>query len=199
MVETDRQKILRLETELAELKTRLIPENPEPMNVAPIEEGTTIRYPRSTDVDLPNRDECVKLMAIVARAFPRFEFEIESREFLDGFTASMWRLGQLKRSDKLSRVNDWAIETDNFLHQPGGMRGNCLNGSFFAAVMASGDIKFMLGNASQGISPKAGLDYNGTPARAAWREVLERGSPRQPAPSVDHSRSPSSPAEVRFF
>lgn len=196
MAENTDQRIARLQRELDDLKAARAA--PPTVTKPIIEEGTRILYTRLIDIDLPNEAEAEKLLAAVVHAYPRFEFDIHKRGFVDGFVASMWRIGQLKRTEKMTRLTDWAIECDNFLHQPGGMRGDPMNGSFTAAVLASGDVRWTRGNSALGIPARVGLDFHGSPARAAWREVLERGTPRAPDADVD-TRAPSSPSRVHFY
>jgi hypothetical protein len=201
MTSTDRERITLLETELAELKSRLPPEK----KPAPIveDEGVRVTYSRRAPIELPTRDECEKLIAIVFRTYPQldpeFTREWDRRQYVDGFTSALWRIAYWGRVEKLQRASDLAIEASTYVRttRPGDAVGD-VSGAFLVAAIAAGDVKFSVGNSALGAPWKVGLGYHGEPARPAWKEILQRGSLRAPEPTA-HDPRPVPQPHIRHY
>lgn len=210
------QRISALEQENRELKARLdaLAPKPAPRPAPPVEEGVVkVSYPRSTPITMPTVAEFEKLLAIVATAHPnvvpKFDRESDRMEFFRGFTASFERIASLRRlvgdggAPVLNLKFDarwWAQEAYGWLQQRG-TPAETMNGSFFAAVIASGDIAYSFGNRAEGISAHVGLGYGDglTASTAGWRGVIGRGQPRPSTSPPAPMRAPPSPAQVRIY
>jgi len=186
--ETTMQRIKRLEAEIAQLKAESAP---PPLQQ---EAAVTIRYSRASSIAVPTLEQCEKLIAFVARSgvVPRLASDRDRRDFLAGFLASFHRLAELRRLDGLNLKRperDWMLEASNWLSERG-TSADVSNGSFFAAVVASGDIPYSFAKSDLGIAAYVGLthDSGARSAQPAWRTVLERGRPR-PAEATPTPRS----------
>jgi hypothetical protein len=164
-----------------------------------------VSYTRSSSIALPSRAEYEALLAVVARAgvVPQFTGDNEKRDFFLGFVGSFERIASLRRSERLNLkrpARDWAAEAYGWLYQRG-TPAETANGSFFAAILAAGDIQYSLPKPTLGVPAYIGIgfDPDGRVASAAgWRRVLENGKPRgpDPAPETLSQRSPT--AQVRI-
>ena len=162
----------------------------------------TVTYSHSIPIERPTGEQFEKLLAIVARAHPtvvpKFARESDRSEFFRGFVASFERIASLRRTAGLNAKNDahwWANEAYRWLHEPG-TPAETTNGSFFAAVIAAGDVPFSFANRAEGVSAYVGLTFDTdfrTAAPAAWRGVIERGQPRPPAAPPHPPRHPRAP------
>ena len=185
MTETDKARIARLETELAELKSRIEAEQ----KTAPIIEdaGVRVTFSRRAPIELPSRDECEKLIEIVFRKYPqldpKFDREWDRKQYVDGFASALWRIAYWGRVEKFHRASDLAIEANQYVRETrSGDAVGDVSGAFLVAAIAAGDVKFSTGNSALGMPWKVALGFHGEPARPAWKEVLSRGFPRVPEP-----------------
>jgi hypothetical protein len=170
MTENTAQRVQRLEAEIAGLKAL------HPLRKRlPVEEpGVSVTYCRSSPIDLPSPTEYEKLLAIVARAgaVPQFASESERREFYLGFIGSFERIASLRRSEGLNLkrpARDWADEAHGWLHQRG-TPVETTNGSFFAAILAAGDISYSIAKPALGVPAYIGLHL--TPMAASPRRQV---------------------------
>jgi hypothetical protein len=204
MAETvDQQRIRQLEAEVAELKAKTKPQPPAAARVA--EDGVRVTYSRKCSIELPTMEQYRRLISIVARSgvVPNFDGKTIDPAFLAGFVGSFERITSLRRSDGLNHkrpARDWAAEAYHWLKERG---DTCdpTNGSFYAAVIAAGDVHYSLPQLSLGIPALVGLTYDqdDRPASAAaWRGVLERGQPRPPTNPVPVGRKLPTPT-VRYI
>lgn len=201
MTETDKQRISRLESELAELKARLEPEK----KAAPIveDEGVRVTFSRRAPIEMPTRDECEKLIAIVFRTYPQLDPEYtrewDRTQYIDGFASALWRIAHWGRVAKFQRASDLAIEAQNYVREtrPGDAVGD-VSGAFLVAAIAAGDVRFAVANSARGEPWKVGLGYHGEPARPAWKEILQRGSLRPPEPTA-HDPRPVPQPHIRHY
>jgi hypothetical protein len=206
---TDRERIAALEaqnqqlhSEIAQLKAG----RPEPRQPAPLaEEGVTVSHPRIYPIEMPTTEQFEKLLNIVARVYPKSvpAYRVHD-EYFRGFVGSFERITSLRRSSSLNitqGVQYWADEAYSWLRERG-TPAETTNGSYFAAVAASGDVDFSLANRDQGILPYYGLTFD-TEARkispGAWQRVLSDCRPRAPvaapAPLPQNQRT----AQVRIY
>lgn len=200
MTETTSQRIQRLEAEIAELKA-LHP----PQKQLPVEQGVTVSYSRSSPIALPSPAEYEKLLAIVASAgvVPQFTSENEKREFYLSFVGSFERIANLRRSDGLnlkSPARQWADEAYGWLNQRG-TPAETTNGSFFAAILAAGDVPYSYAKPALGVPAYVGItfDPDGRVASAAgWRRVLDNAKPRGPDPAPERVGQTAHRAQVRI-
>lgn len=206
MAETaDQQRIRHLEAEVASLKAKANPPPPPPAaRVA--EDGVRVTYSRKCSIELPTMEQYRRLIHIVARAsrvVPNFDGKNIDPAFLAGFVGSFERITSLRRSAGLNHkrpARDWAAEALNWLSERDD-KCDPTNGSFYAAVIAAGDIQYSLPQPSLGIPALVGLTYDqeDRPASAAgWRGVLERGQPRPPTNPVPVGRTLPTPT-VRYI
>ena len=206
---TDRDRIAALEaqnqqltSEIAELKKAGRPEPSHHQQVAaPIqEEGVRVSHPQSYSIIMPTTEQYEKLLNIVLRVYPmRCD-----QEFFRGFVGSFERIASLRRSASLNTaqgVQYWADEAYRFL-QDRGTPAETTNGSYFAAVVASGDVDFSLANRDQGIVPYYALTFD-TDARkispGAWQRVLSDCQPRAPVAAPAPLRNNQRTAQVRIY
>jgi hypothetical protein len=207
---TDRERIAALEQQNYQLKSELDalkpPKPAAPQDASTIEEeGVRVSYPRSYPIAMPTTAQFEKLLAIVARVYPRSvpAYHVND-EYFRGFVGSFERIASLRRSPGLNTalgrgVQYWADEAYSWLRERG-TPAETTNGSFWAAVVASGDVNFSL--RADGILPYYGLTFD-TEARkvspGAWQRVLSDCQPRAPvappAPLQQNQRT----AEVRIL
>jgi hypothetical protein len=203
MAETaDQQRIRALEAEVASLKAKVNPQ-PTPVAPPPIQDGPRVTFPRTSPIELPSDRQYQQLLAIVARVHPSVVPRDHDREFFLGFVGSFERIAHLRRSDEPNRkmtAYDWATETHRWLRERD-TPAEATNGSFFAAVIAAGDVAFSLGQRNAGLPALVGLTYDRdcrTAMTAGWRGVLERGQPRPPTNAVT-TREPLPTPTVRYI
>jgi hypothetical protein len=210
------QRFAALEQENRELKARLDALEPKQTaprpQPAPVEEGVRVSYPRSTPIVMPTVAEFEKLLTIVARAHPnvvpKFERASDHHEFFKGFTHSFERISSLRRplgeggvpvlNTKID-ARSWAEECHRWLAERG-TPAETMNGSFFCAVIAAGDVAYSFANRGTGISAFVGLSYGEglTASTAAWQRVIERNQPRSLTAPPAPLRAPPSPSQVRI-
>jgi hypothetical protein len=210
-------RISALEQQNRELQSRLDalapkPAAPRPQPAPVQEEGVVVTYPRSTPIEMPTTAEFVRLLSIVARAqpnaVPKFDHASDQREFFRGFVASFERIASLRRlvgeggALVLNTKYDarwWADESYRWLRDRG-TPAETMNGSFFAAAIAAGDVAFSFANRAEGISAFVGLGYDGiTASTKAWQRVLSSGQPRPRTAPPAPLRAPPSPSQVRIM
>jgi hypothetical protein len=212
----DEQRMRALEAQNAELRQRLdalqakVSPRPKPPAPIPEDDGFHVSFPRSAPIEMPSIAQFERLLIIVGRAYPKivptFDREGDRMEFFNGFCASFERIANLRRTvgeggaQMLNKRNDarhWASEAYSWLQQRG-TPAETMNGSFFAAVIAAGDVPFSLADRVGGVPAYVGLGYEGlTASTVAWRRVLASGQPREaigkPSPLPDNQR-----VEVRY-
>jgi hypothetical protein len=191
------QRIAALEAEIAVLKAgRSAPRQTAPL----VEEGVTVSYPRDYPILMPTTEQYEKLIAIVQRVYPT-SVPNGDQEFFRGFIGSFERIASLRRSNGLNTalgrgVQYWADEAYNWLRERG-TPAETTNGSFWAAVVASGDVNFSL--REDGILPYYGLTFD-TDARkispGAWQRVLSESQPRSPVAPPPALRNNQQTAQV---
>jgi hypothetical protein len=189
---TDRERITALEQQNQQLQSELDALKPakpaQPQAATPVhEEGVSVSYPRSYPIEMmPTTTQYEKLLAIVARAYPNSvpAYHINDQYF-SGFVGSFERIASLRRSAALNTAQGaqyWAEEAYRWLRERG-TPAETTNGSFWAAVVASGDVDFSLANRAEGILPHYALSFD-TEARkiepGAWQRVLSECKPRSP-------------------
>jgi hypothetical protein len=131
----------------------------------------------------PTEKELRQLYEIVLAKYPQLAPHLssrwaddEKREHFDGFVWSFERLGYIGRTampDQKHYVSFWSSECRDWLarHRPA-HRGN-IGAGFLAAVVASGDIPYVVGNPSQGFVWLIGVvAHGGAKANDKWRNVL---------------------------
>jgi hypothetical protein len=201
----------QLREQVDQLLERMNP-RPRPAPAPVVDDGPRVTFPRSTPIEMPTIAQFEKLLAIVARAYPgavpTFDRDGDRREFFLGFTASFERVANLRRTigqggaqllNTKYDIRYWAEEANRWLHERG-TPAETMNGSFFVAAIAAGDVPFSFANRAAGISAYIGLGYEGlTASTAAWRRVFETGQPRKAAAAPQPLRQFSQPAEVRHF
>jgi hypothetical protein len=206
---TDRLQQLELQAaalnaEIAKLKA----EQPAPPPRPPRDEGPRIvLIEERTTFVRPTLNELRKLYEIVCGKYPQFTSRApstlrwaadEAREYFEGFTWAFERLGFIGRSiapDHKHYVDFWSAECRDWLrlHRPAHV-GN-IGAGFLAAVVAHGDIPFIVGNLAQGIVWSVGITtFGGAKATDAWRRVLD-GQLMAPTPPDRRFAQPS-PAQV---
>lgn len=210
------ERIRALEAQNTELRQRLdalqAKVSPPPKPPAPVAEddGPRVSFPRSVPIEMPSIAEFERLLIIVGRAYPKivptFDREGDRMEFFNGFTASFERIANLRRTVGEGGVQvlntkvdarHWGNEAYHWLQQRG-TPAETMNGSFFAAAVAAGDVPFSFADRPAGISAYLGLSYEGlTASTTAWRRVLESGQPRA-ASAGPQVRQSQRTAEVRF-
>jgi hypothetical protein len=174
-------KIASAQAELAEIKAGKAPPPPQPPRaegprVVLIEERTTFVR--------PTLGELRKLHGIVCNKYPQFRprssarfADQEEQEFFEGFEWAFERLGHINRAavpDTRHYVGHWLEEAKDWLrlHRPAHC-GN-IGGGFLAAVVAHGDIPFVVGDEQRGVVWAIGVTtYGGRQASDAWRHVLD--------------------------
>jgi hypothetical protein len=166
-----------------------------------------VQLVESSNFVWPTPKELRKLYDIVLGKYPQLGpykditnpmGSVTADEHFDGFCSAFERLGYIGRSaapDHKHYVSHWAFEAVEWLrlHRPG-FQGN-VSAGFLAAVLAHGDICFVIGDGSRGIVWSVGLaSYGGTKATDKWRKVLagEMMSPIAP----ERRFAPPSPARV---
>jgi hypothetical protein len=197
-------KIASAQAELQALKAGKAAPPPPP----PRDEGVRIvQLVEPSNFVRPTSKELRELHAIVCGKYPQFTSRApstsrwaadEAREYFEGFTWAFERLGFIGRSiapDHKHYVDFWSAECRDWLrlHRPAHV-GN-IGAGFLAAVVAHGDIPFIVGNLAQGIVWSVGITtFGGTKATDALRRVLEGSvlAPSRPALRM----APPSPARV---
>jgi hypothetical protein len=102
---------------------------------------------------------------------------VTETEHYQGFCSAFERLGHIGRAaqpDTKHYVSHWAAEAADWLkrHRPG-HHGNIGSG-FLCAVLAHGDIAYVVGDGARGVVWSVGLtQYGGTTASDKWRDVLD--------------------------
>lgn len=203
---SNKSRIAALEAELAALKAGQ-PARVTPPPVMVKDEGPRIVLieERSSFVR-PTLSELHKLYDVVCNKFPQFRprssgsrFEDqEEQEYFSGFEWSFERLGFIGRSaapDTKRYVSYWVSECQDWLRQfRPSHRGN-IGAGFLAAVVAHGDVPYIVGNEREGTVWSVGLTtFGGRHASDAWRKVLG-GQLLAPTPPQPRFAAPS-PAQV---
>jgi hypothetical protein len=172
-----------LNIEIAKLRAA----KPTPPPRPPKDEGVRVfQFVEPSNFVRPTEKELTRLYDIVLAKYPQLASRArpasrwaadEAREYFEGFVWSFERLGFIGRTampdTKKHYVNFWVTETQDWLrlHRPA-HRGN-IGAGFLAAVVAHGDIPFIVGNSAQGIVWSVGLTtFGGAKATDAWRRVL---------------------------
>jgi hypothetical protein len=191
------ERIRALESQNAELRQRVdalqkkVSPRPKPPAIVEVD-GPRVSFPRSAPIEIPTITEFERLLSIVRRAHPRivptFDRESDRTEFFNGFTASFERIAHLRRTvgdggaqilNKRDDARHWGSEAYQWLQQRG-TPAETMNGSFFAAVIAAGDVPFSFPDHVAGVPAYVGLGYDGLTASAvAWRRVLASCQPRK--------------------
>ena len=201
------QKISEMQVELAKLKADPHAA-PVPLPLKVSDEGPrVVLIEEHTSFVRPTEKELRKLYGIVLAKYPQFTPRApstsrwaadEAREYFEGFTWAFERLGYIGRTiapDHKHYVDFWSAECCDWLrlHRPAHV-GN-IGAGFLAAVVAHGDIPFIVGNLAQGIVWSVGITtFGGTKATDSWRRVLE-GSVLAPSrPSL--KMAPPSPVRI---
>src|SRR5216683_3347983 len=153
---TDRERIAALEQRNQQLESEIAalkPPKPAPRQQQAAttieEEGVTVSYPRSYPIEMPTTEEYVRLLSIVDRVYPKSVPAYRAHdEYFRGFVGSFERIASLRRSPGLNTalgrgVQYWADEAYSWLRERG-TPAETTNGSFWAAVVASGDVNFSL-------------------------------------------------------
>jgi hypothetical protein len=187
------QRIAALEQQNQELKSELAalraPKPASPQPAAPVQDGVSVHYSRSP-IDMPTPAQYERLITKVQRAYPQHVVQTVD---LKDFIAACEFLAHVRRPvdphgvlvlNKKDDASWWAIEAQRWL----GVRGDhadVTNGSFFLAVIATGDIAYQFPDRDRGVrSAYVSLSYreDGVRATAAgWRRVLSDGwEPRSP-------------------
>jgi hypothetical protein len=169
------ERITALEQKLAETQAEL-----KALKAGP---DVPIKPPRPADPDLPRPlvtlieerssfvrptlDELRKLYGIVCNKYPQFRprpsarwADQEKQEYFDGFIWSFERLGHIGRTIAPATrhyVDFWSSECRDWLrlHRPG-FSGN-IGAGLLAAVVAHGDIPFIVGDERQGVVWSVGV------------------------------------------
>jgi hypothetical protein len=165
---------------LAGLKKQFdVPRIP-PALVKEKDDRSVISYPEPASSSLrPSADKLRLLYEIVLRRYPQLAPESLWRRWRDddaddhfqGFVSSFERLGFIGRTeiDKRYYVSHWTEEARQWLtiHRPG-LHGN-IGADFLAAVVAHGDIPYVVGDPSQGIVWSIGVSpFRGMVLRCAF-------------------------------
>jgi hypothetical protein len=150
---------------------------------------------------MPTTAEYEKLLAIVERVGV-VPCSVDRREFFAGFVGSFERITSLRRLEGLNMsrsAHEWAIEAYVWLNQRS-TSAETTNGSFFAAVVAAGDVPYSFHSQVHGVSARVGLtfDPDARLALPAWRSVLERGAPRPPEATPSALPQNQRPTVVRI-
>jgi hypothetical protein len=209
---TTNQRIAALEAELAALEAKLAalkgagkPPVPPPQPVK--DEGVRVMIieERTTFVR-PTLGELRKLYEIVCSKYPQFRprssparfADQDEEEFFAGFEWAFERIGHIGRAgapDTRRYVGHWIEETKDWLrlHRPA-HRGN-VGGGFLAAVIAHGDVPYIVGDEDRGVVWSIGVTpFGGKLATDAWRKVLD-GQLLAPVPPERRFAAPS-PSQV---
>jgi hypothetical protein len=187
------------QAELQALKSGHVAPVPPPKDEGPrivlIEERTTFVRPTLNELRKLYEIVCNKYSQLASRAPSTSRWaDDEAREYFEGFEWSFERLAHIGRTatpDHKHYVDFWSSECCDWLrrHRPA-HRGN-IGAGFLAAVVAHGDIPFIVGNLAQGIVWSVGITtFGGTKATDAWRRVLG-GNALAPSPPSLRMEAPS--------
>ena len=186
------QMIAAAQDELAELKTGLPPKSVPQPDERPLMSYLT---PPSNFVR-PTEKELRRLADIVVGKYPKLGARKSLRgllgdefdaDFRDGFAWAFERLGFIGRTqepDKKHYVEHWLNETKDWLAMYRPNHCGNIGAGFLAAVLAHGDISYILADVSRGVVWSVGLtNFGGKLAGDAWKRVLagELLAPTQPA------------------
>jgi hypothetical protein len=182
-------RIKALESEVRNLKAQATdsaaPRAPTPR--PPLaEEGLRITFPppsANPHFEMPSASELRELYRIALTAAPHLapsELKADSHffEFMKVFAV----LGSIGRGELDTRryLGFWCDLIDDRLRASNGSSMN-FGGTFWLAMLASGDISYCNADGSQGVLAAVGLrSYGGRQAKDAWREVLAAGRPMAP-------------------
>jgi hypothetical protein len=203
----DAERLSSLEAENLDLKSRLAVLEartaPKQQQVAPVEEGVRVSYPRTCSIAQPTVEEFRKLLRIVKAAHPKLVPDFADRstaiEFGNGFVGSFEIISNLRRTAALDKRSGdhWTLQASRMLDAVGS-RTDVSIAAFWAAVCAAGDINYSVGEYASGY--RVGLSYHeGAPASAdAWRRVIETGQVR-PAIHFDPQPRVARQSDVRIY
>jgi hypothetical protein len=150
---------------------------------------------------LPDDADMRKLCDVANRRLPALGVRpgADEEEFFRSFCAAFRYLGNVGRAAEINKKlghSWWAGACGRWLVDHG-IRVSVNGPAFIAAVVAHGDIGYVVADPAVGAVWEFALEsYGGRPASDAWRKVL-RGEflkPRQPS-----GLPTQSPAEVRYF
>jgi hypothetical protein len=186
---TNTDRIAVLERELAALKaTEPLVDLPRPQPVDPADRPgpRIVLLQEQTKFVKPTAGELRELYTIVIGRYSRLGAfrdvtnpigSVSPDEHFTGFTSAFERLGFIGRApqpDTKHYVSHWATEAQDWLkvHRPG--YHGAVGGGFLAAVLAHGDIPYIVGDGARGVVWSIGLTtYGGTMAADKWKRVLE--------------------------
>jgi hypothetical protein len=197
------KRCLALEEESAALKKKLavLEANvaPPPAPISKIEpEGVRISYPvEAPPFTMPTDEEFDGLQEVVLGKYPQLApAEHAAYEFSSDFRRAFRYVAAIKRSDKPNGKYGlgWWIDYVATTYREGFVRG----GPFIAAVIAQGDVAFVVDDGPRGHTWEFGLVLGaGRKGIDAWRNVLA-GKLLPPA-TPDRPSYPKAPVEIRVL
>jgi hypothetical protein len=144
---------------------------------------------------LPTDDQLRKLLALVRTAHPRFTSD--DPDFFDCFRSAFIWLANVRRTEKPNTkyyLTHWSDTAEGWLTRRGIPKADPSR-ALLAAVIAHGDIPFVLPVPADGVVGAIGVSSDETIGRSpneAWRDVLTGKRPLRRADAA-----PPLPSEVR--
>jgi hypothetical protein len=158
-------------------------------------------YPIQPLVDTaPSREEAQRLRAIVLDRFPQLQPPdgVNEERSLDAFCAALSYVGSKRRAEKPNSkyALSWFLQECRQWLQGRSISVDVTGKDFIAAVVAAGDVKFVVGDRLLGTVWEFGLEAHGVrkgEGLDAWRNVLNGQLLRPVAPRF---RVPSSQSSI---